>query len=112
MEGRHYSQPGSGPPISEPPQRRTPSASTIYDPASGTAGLLIDAVDHILARNSEKPLEVPIYGEDWLEKRGQTLDEAQEDIPNLQTYRKGPASASPTGDGSRRRSTAPTSRAR
>ncbi|MGH8577140.1 MAG: type I restriction-modification system subunit M, partial [Gammaproteobacteria bacterium] len=62
---------------------------TIYDPASGTAGFLIDSVDHILARYSEKPLEVPIYGEDWLEKRGQTLEEARKAIPNLQTYRKG-----------------------
>jgi hypothetical protein len=35
--------------------------------------LLIDAVDHILARYSETPHEVPIYGEDWIEKRGQTL---------------------------------------
>lgn len=68
---------------------------TIYDPASGTAGFLIDAVDHILARYSEKPLEVPIYGEDWLEKRGQTLDEARRDIPNLQTYRKGPGERLP-----------------
>jgi type I restriction enzyme M protein len=62
---------------------------TIYDPASGTAGFLIDTVDHILARYSESPLEVPIYGEDWLEKRAQTLDEARTEIPNLQTYRKG-----------------------
>ncbi len=62
---------------------------TIYDPASGTAGFLIDAVDHILARYSEQPLVVPIYGEDWLEKRGQTLDEVRKAIPNLQTYRKG-----------------------
>lgn len=62
---------------------------TIYDPACGTAGFLIDAVDHILARYSENPEEVPIYGEDWLEKRGQTLEEAKTQIPNLQTYRKG-----------------------
>ena len=62
---------------------------TIYDPACGTAGFLIDAVDHILARYSENPEEVPIYGEDWLEKRGQTLEEAKAEIPNLQTYRKG-----------------------
>jgi len=62
---------------------------TIYDPACGTAGFLIDAVDHILARYSENPEEVPIYGEDWLEKRGQTLEEARAEIPNLQTYRKG-----------------------
>ena len=62
---------------------------TICDPACGTAGFLIDAVDHILARYSENPEEVPIYGEDWLEKRGQTLEEAKTEIPNLQTYRKG-----------------------
>lgn len=62
---------------------------TIYDPACGTAGFLIDAVDHILARYSENPEDVPIYGEDWLEKRGQTLEEARAEIPNLQTYRKG-----------------------
>ena len=62
---------------------------TIYDPACGTAGFLIDAVDHILARYSENPEEVPIYGEDWLEKRGQTLEEAKAEISNLQTYRKG-----------------------
>lgn len=62
---------------------------TIYDPACGTAGFLIDAVDHIVAKYSEKPHEVPIYGEEWLEKRGQTLAEAKKQIPNLQTYRKG-----------------------
>jgi type I restriction enzyme M protein len=68
---------------------------TIYDPACGTAGFLIDVVDHILARYSESPQEVPIYGEDWLEKRGQTLEEARKEIPNLQTYRKGPGERIP-----------------
>ena len=62
---------------------------TIYDPACGTAGFLIDVVDYILARYSEEPKETPIYGEDWLEKREQTLEEARNEIPNLQTYRKG-----------------------
>ena len=62
---------------------------TIYDPASGTAGFLIDIVDHILSRYSEQPVEVPIYGEAWLEKRGQTLEEAKRENPDLQTYRKG-----------------------
>jgi type I restriction enzyme M protein len=62
---------------------------TLYDPACGTAGFLIDAVDHILARYSEAPHEVPIYGEDWLEKRGQTLEQAKKEIATLQTYRKG-----------------------
>ena len=62
---------------------------TVYDPASGTAGFLIDVVDYMLARYSEEPEEVPIYGEDWLERRGQTLEEARKEIPSLQIYRKG-----------------------
>lgn len=62
---------------------------TIFDPACGTAGFLIDTVDCLLAKYSEKPQELPIYGEDWLDKRNQTLAEAKKDIPNLQTYRKG-----------------------
>ena len=41
---------------------------TIYDPACGTGGFLIDAVEYILARYSTEPQEVPIYGEEWLEK--------------------------------------------
>ncbi len=61
----------------------------VFDPACGTAGFLIDYVDYVLAKFSETPDEVPIYGEDWLEKRGQTLDEARQEIPNLQTYKKG-----------------------
>jgi len=68
---------------------------TIYDPACGTAGFLIDTVDYILARYSEEPQEVPIYGEDWLEKRSQTLEQARKEIPNLQTYRKGPGEKIP-----------------
>jgi len=68
---------------------------TVYDPASGTAGFLIDVVDYVLARYSEEPEEVPIYGEDWLERRGQTLEEARKEIPNLQTYRKGPGEKIP-----------------
>jgi type I restriction enzyme M protein len=62
---------------------------TIYDPACGTAGFLIDVVDFIRAKYSNAPQEIPIYGEEWLEKRGQTLEEARQQIPNLQTYRKG-----------------------
>ena len=68
---------------------------TVYDPASGTAGFLIDVVDYVLARYSEEPEEVPIYGEDWLERRGQTLEEARQEIPILQTYRKGPGEKIP-----------------
>lgn len=62
---------------------------TIFDPACGTAGFLIDTVDYLLAKYSETPQELPIYGEDWLEKRKQTLSEAKKEIPGLQTYRKG-----------------------
>ncbi|MEH1839915.1 MAG: class I SAM-dependent DNA methyltransferase [Nostoc sp.] len=62
---------------------------TICDLACGTAGFLIDSIEYILAKYSENPIEVPIYGEDWLEKRGLTLAQAKQQIPNLQTYRKG-----------------------
>lgn len=62
---------------------------SICDLSCGTAGFLIDSVDYLLAKYSEQPIEIPIYGEDWLEKRGQTLAEAQQAIPRLQTYRKG-----------------------
>jgi type I restriction enzyme M protein len=80
---------------------------TIYDPASGTAGFLIDAVDHILARYSEQPLEVPIYGEDWLEKRGRPRrangDPKPPDLASRERPPMGRLEAS---------TTAPTSRAR
>lgn len=62
---------------------------TVFDPACGTAGFLIDVVEYILAKYSGQPQEVPIYGEEWLEKRNQTIEEAKKEIPNLQTYRKG-----------------------
>ncbi len=62
---------------------------TIYDPACGTAGFLVDSVYHLLAEYSAEPQEVPIYGEDWLENRGQTLQEVRKEIPNLQTYHRG-----------------------
>jgi type I restriction enzyme M protein len=68
---------------------------SIYDPACGTAGFLIDALEHILARYSAEPREVPIYGEEWLDDRGWTLAEAKKRIPNLQTYRKGPGEKIP-----------------
>lgn len=68
---------------------------TVFDPACGTAGFLIDAVEHILAKYSEQPREVPIYGEEWLDARGQTFEEAKAAIPNLQTYSKGPGERIP-----------------
>jgi len=68
---------------------------TIYDPACGTGGFLIDAVEYILAKYSSEPSEIPIYGEEWLEKRDQPIDTAKNDIPTLQTYRKGPGEKIP-----------------
>jgi type I restriction enzyme M protein len=71
---------------------------TVYDPACGTAGFLIDVVDYLRAKYSKSPQEVPIYGEEWLEKRGQTLAEARKQIPNLQIYRKGIGEGIPNWD--------------
>ncbi|MHC1698743.1 MAG: N-6 DNA methylase [Geobacteraceae bacterium] len=71
---------------------------TIDDPACGTAGFLIDAVEHLLAKYSENPQEMPIYGEEWLERKGLTLEEAKKQMPNLQTYRKGPGEKIPAWD--------------
>lgn len=62
---------------------------TVFDPACGTGGFLIDAVEYILARYSEEPRDVPIYGEEWLDEKGWTLEQARKEIPRLQTYRKG-----------------------
>lgn len=68
---------------------------TVYDPAAGTGGFLIDSIEYILAKYSTEATEVPIYGEEWLEKRNQTLKEAKKEIPNLQTYKKGPGEKIP-----------------
>lgn len=68
---------------------------TIYDPACGTGGFLIDAVEYILAKYSTDPKETPIYGEEWLDKKNQTMEEAKAAIPNLQTYKKGPGEKIP-----------------
>jgi len=62
---------------------------TIFDPACGTGGFLIDCVEYILAKYSETRRQVPIYGEEWLEKRGQTIEQARAEIPTLQSYLKG-----------------------
>lgn len=68
---------------------------TVFDPACGTGGFLIDVIEHILAKYSTEPQEVPIYGEEWLEKRGESIEEAKKKIPTLQTYRKGPGEKIP-----------------
>jgi type I restriction enzyme M protein len=54
---------------------------TVYDPACGTGGFLIDYVEYVLARYSTEPREIPIYGEEWLELKGKTLDEMKQEIP-------------------------------
>lgn len=71
---------------------------TIDDPSCGTAGFLIDSVDYLLAKYSEKVQEMPIYGEEWLERKGLTLEEAKKQMPNLQTYRKGAGEKIPNWD--------------
>jgi len=68
---------------------------TIYDPACGTGGFLIDAVEYVLAKYSSEPQEIPIYGEEWLDKRGQSIAQAKKQVPKLQTYRKGPGEKLP-----------------
>ncbi len=89
---------------------------TIYDPACGTGGFLIDATEHILAKYSSEPTEDPIYGSEWLEKKAKALgllgeeedidridsrrrqkivDQIKREIQTLQTYRKGPGEKIP-----------------
>ena len=89
---------------------------TIYDPACGTGGFLIDTIEYILAKYSTEPTEDPIYGADWLERkakepglldkeedidkidhkrRAEILGKVKEAIPTLQTYRKGPGEKIP-----------------
>ena len=68
---------------------------TIHDPACGTGGFIIDATEYILAKYSSTPVEVPIYGETWLEQKNLTLTEAKKQNPSLQTYRKGPGDLLP-----------------
>jgi type I restriction enzyme M protein len=63
---------------------------TIYDPACGTAGFLVEALDHILAKYSTETRLVPIYGEGWEETKGfKSVEAAKKGIPNLQTYPRG-----------------------
>lgn len=71
---------------------------TLFDPACGTAGFLIDAVDFLLAKYSDHVSEYPIYGEDWLDKKGKTLAELKAEMPRLQTYRKGAGEKIPDWD--------------
>ena len=68
---------------------------TIYDPACGTGGFLVDSVEYLLAKYSNEPRELPIYGEEWLNERELTIQQAKAQIPNLQTYKKGPGERIP-----------------
>ncbi len=89
---------------------------TIYDPACGTGGFLIDTIEYILAKYSTEPTEDPIYGAEWLERkakelglldkeedidkidhkrRAEILGKVKEAIPTLQTNRKGPGEKIP-----------------
>jgi type I restriction enzyme M protein len=62
---------------------------TIYDPACGTGGFLVDSVEHIRAKHSDVPKEVRTHGEDWLNDRSETINEAKASNARLQTGRKG-----------------------
>jgi type I restriction enzyme M protein len=89
---------------------------TMFDPACGTGGFMIDFLEYIMAKYSEKTIDVPIYGEEWLLKRyfnkldsenklkfkedefsfddepqlrKKFLTELKKEIPNLMTYKKG-----------------------
>jgi type I restriction enzyme M protein len=63
---------------------------SIYDPACGTAGFLVEALDHILAKYSSETRLVPIYGEGWEETKGfKSVEAAKKAIPNLQIYPRG-----------------------
>jgi type I restriction enzyme M protein len=63
---------------------------TIYDPACGTAGFIVEALDHILAKYSTETREIPIYGEGWEESKGfSSVADAKKQIPQLQTYQRG-----------------------
>ena len=73
-------------------------SDSMFDPACGTAGFLIDAVDYILAKYSDHISEYPIYGEDWLEKQGKSVADLKTEIPSLQTYRKGAGEKIPDWD--------------
>jgi type I restriction enzyme M protein len=62
----------------------------ICDPACGTGGFLVEALDHILAKYSSQTRVVPIYGEGWEETKGfSSVAAAIKEIPNLQTYPRG-----------------------
>ncbi len=60
----------------------------------GTGGFLIDACRVHPARNSTEPQKCPIYGEERLEKRDQSIKEAKKDIrrcrPTERSGRKSP----------------------
>lgn len=92
---------------------------SVYDPACGTGGFLIDALEYILAKYSEKSQRIPIYGEEWLwdkykdrypekehtlEEEERTyvpqdfIDELKKEISKLQTYRKGVGDKIPNWD--------------
>lgn len=63
---------------------------SIYDPACGTAGFLVEALDHILAKYSSSTRQIPIYGEGWEESKGyKSVEAAKKEIPNLQVYPRG-----------------------
>ncbi len=85
---------------------------TVYDPACGTAGFLIDAVDHILARYSENPEEVPSTARTGWRSAVRPWKKPRPRSPISRPIARAPATCCPTGNGSKPPSTAPTYPAR
>ena len=97
---------------------------TIFDPACGTGGFLIDSLEYILSKYSNEKEELPIYGEEWLiqkylqkypeekskfdnenNENGEDaevpktfIQELKKENPNLQTYAKGHGEMIPNWD--------------
>jgi len=92
---------------------------TIFDPACGTGGFLVDSLEYILAKYSEEKREIPIYGEEWMldkylsknpemkikyendqevEIPKNYVKELTKENPNLQTYKKGHGEKIPNWD--------------
>jgi type I restriction enzyme M protein len=71
---------------------------TIFDPACGTGGFLIDAVDHLLNNYPDDVNERPTHGEDWSEKKGESLADRTTMTARVQTFREGADESAPSWD--------------
>ncbi len=63
----------------------------MFDPACGTGGFLIDAVEHVLGKYSDHLREMPIYGEEMAGQKtphARTGEAANPESPNLPQRRR------------------------